>query len=76
MRFVDTKFIIGNNVCYGNPVVSLFKITNSREMKGFIIVFNSFKVFVVEFGLLDVGLVAVVLVYDVPDAGELDTHKR
>jgi len=39
MRFVDKKFNIRNNDCYGNFVMILFKIAVNREIKEFNIMF-------------------------------------
>jgi len=71
MRFVDKKFDIEINGHYGKFVVSLFKRTISREIKGLNKVLNSYKVLDIE--VLDVGWVAVMLAYDEPDKVVLDT---
>jgi len=72
MRFVDKRFKVGNNDCYGNIVVSLLKITVIREINGFNNVLSSFKMFDVESVVLDIGWAAVILEYDGPDGGECD----
>jgi len=65
--------LIGNNDCYGNIVVSLFKITVIRDINGFNSVLKSFKVFDVESVARDIaGWEAVTLAYDWPDGGECD----
>ena len=48
MRFVDKRFKVGNNDCYGNIVVSLLKITVIRDINGFNNVLSSFKMFDIE----------------------------
>jgi len=60
MRFVDKRFNIGYNDCYGNIVVSLLKITVIREINGFNNILSSFKMFDVEFEfvVLDIGWAA------------------
>jgi hypothetical protein len=77
MRFVDKKFNIGNNDCYGNIVVSL--ITVIREINGFNNILSSFKMFDVEFEFvvldsldIDIGWAAVTLAYDEPDGDACD----
>jgi hypothetical protein len=75
MMFVDRRFNIGNNDCYGN-IVSLLKITVIRKINGFNNILNSFKMFDVEFEfefvVLDIGWAAVTLAYDGPDGGAYD----
>jgi len=48
MRFVDKRFNVRNNDCYGNIVVSLLKIMVIRGINGFSNVLRSFKMFDVE----------------------------
>jgi len=57
-------------------VMILFKIRLNREIKGFNNVLNSFNIFDVESEVLDVGWVAVMLAYDWPNEGELNTWRR
>jgi len=76
MRFVDKRFNIGNNDCYGNIVVSLLKIAVIKEINGFNNILSSFKMFDVEFEFIvldiDIGWAAVTLAYDGPDVGAFD----
>jgi len=53
--------------------VSLFKITVSREIRGFNNILNLFKSFDVESGVLTGCSVAVMLAYDGLDEGGLNT---
>lgn len=72
MRFVDKRFNVENNDYYGNIVVSLLKITVIRKINGFNNDLSSFKMFEVEFVVLDIGWAAVTLADDGPDGGECD----
>jgi hypothetical protein len=76
MGFVDKRFNIGNNDCYGNIVVNLLKITVIRETNGLNNILSSFKMFDVEFEfefvVLDIGWAAVTMAYDGPDGGACD----
>uniref|UniRef100_A0A2S2QYZ2 Uncharacterized protein n=1 Tax=Sipha flava TaxID=143950 RepID=A0A2S2QYZ2_9HEMI len=63
MKLMDKMFDVESTDKYGK-VVSWFKWTVSREIKGFNKVLNSFKIIDIKSEVLDVGLEAVMLAYD------------
>jgi hypothetical protein len=64
MRFVDKRFDTEITDLYKKFFVSLFKMSVSREFKGFNKVLNSFKILEIEPEVWVAGLATVTLAYD------------